>query len=183
MKESSVSRIVGGAVLGAAAGAVGTAAMDLLLYRRYRRADGGNDSLWRWEFAGGVTGWDGASAPGKVGQELERVVIRHPPPDSWARATTNVVHWATGVGWGLQYGVLASMRSQHPWIRAVALGPAAWLSSYVILPLTGVYQPIWKYDAKTLRDDLSAHLVFGAVTSLVDAVLTRGKLSGPRTSS
>jgi hypothetical protein len=26
-----------------------------------------------------------------------------------------------------------------------------------------VYEPIWRYDARTLGDDLSAHLVFGAV--------------------
>ena len=39
--------------LRAVAGVIGTAAMDLLLYRRYRR-DSGKDSLWRWEFAGAV---------------------------------------------------------------------------------------------------------------------------------
>jgi hypothetical protein len=39
--------------LGAVAGVVGTAAMDPLLYRRYRR-EGGKASVWRWEFAGAV---------------------------------------------------------------------------------------------------------------------------------
>jgi hypothetical protein len=53
------------------------------------------------------------------------------------------------------------------------LGPVAWLSSYVVLPLAGVYQPIWKYDARALADDLSAHVVFGVVTSAVFAALTR----------
>ena len=159
-------------VRGAVAGAVGTAAMDLLLYRRYRRGDG-KDSLVQWEFAGGVMGWDEASAPGQLGHKLLRLVIRRPPPDSWARSTTNLVHWATGLGWGLQYGVLASRTSRHPWMRAVALGPAAWLSSYAILPLARVYKPIWQYDARTLADDLSAHLVFGAVTSAAFATITK----------
>jgi hypothetical protein len=36
-----------------------------------------------------------------------------------------------------------------------------WASDYVTLPLAGVYQPIWEYDAQTLYKDLSAHLVFG----------------------
>jgi hypothetical protein len=37
----------------AVAGVVGTAAMDHLLYRRYRHEDG-KDSPSRWEFAGAV---------------------------------------------------------------------------------------------------------------------------------
>ena len=86
---------------GALAGAAGTAAMDSVLYRRYRRA-GGKDSFWNWEFASGVSN----------------------------------------------------------------LGSS-------ILPLLSVYQPIWKYDAKTLGDDLSAHLVFGTATSAVFAAFSR----------
>jgi len=158
--------------VGALSGAVGTAAMDLLLYRRYRR-DGGKDSAWFWESAEGVHSWDAASAPGQLGAKVERLVTRRPPPDRWARTTTNAVHWATGVGWGLQYGVLAGRRSQHPLVRALALGPAVWLAGYVVLPLAGVYKPIWDYDARTLGKDLSAHLLYGAATSAAFAALTR----------
>lgn len=158
--------------IGALAGATGTATMDLVLYLRYRR-DGGQDSLWQWEFAQRVTSWDEASAPGQLGEKLERLVIGRRPPDAWARATTNLVHWATGIGWGLQYAVLASRTSSHPLLRALGLGPSAWLASYAILPLVKVYKPIWEYDAPTLGDDLSAHLVFGTTTSAVFAALTR----------
>jgi hypothetical protein len=160
--------------LGALAGAAGTAAMDLVLYRRYRRG-GGEDSLWQWEFAGGVTNWDQASGPGKVGEKLERLVTGQQPPDDWARPTTNLVHWATGISWGIQYGVLAVQTSRFGLIRALALGPTAWLASYVVLPLLNVYKPIWEYDAPTLRDDLSAHLVFGMATSAVFAALSRSQ--------
>jgi len=157
---------------GAVAGAAGTAAMDLVLYGRYRRG-GGEDSLWQWEFADGVTNWEQASARGKLGEKVERFVTGQQPPDEWARPTTNLVHWATGTGWGVLYGLVASTTSSLGLIRALALGPTAWLASYVILPLAKVYQPIWEYDARTLRDDLSAHLVFGAVTSAVFAALSR----------
>jgi hypothetical protein len=160
--------------LGALAGAAGTAAMDLLLYRRYKRA-GGHDSLWQWEFAGDVTSWDKASAPGQLGHKLLRLCMGHEPPEDWARATTNLMHWATGIGWGIQYGALVSRTSRLPLIRALALGPTAWLASYVILPLVKVYRPIWEYDARTLGDDLSAHLVFGTATSAVFAGLTRSE--------
>ena len=149
---------------GAVAGAAGTAAMDLLLYGRYRRG-GGKDSLWQWEFAERGDELGQASAPGQVGRKLEQLATRSPPPETWARTTTNVVHWATGIGWGVQYGVLAGRATRHPRLRALALGPSAWLSSYVLLPLAKVYKPIWEYDAKTLGDDLSAHLVFGTATS------------------
>ncbi|MET0325420.1 MAG: hypothetical protein ABW219_09375 [Ilumatobacteraceae bacterium] len=161
-------------VAGAVAGAAGTVAMDLLLYGRYRRG-GGKDRLWGWESAADVTSWDEASAPGQVGQKLERLVLRRPPADRWARTSTNVMHWATGIGFGVQYGALAAVTSRRPWIRALAVGPAAWLTGYAVLPLAGVYQPIWKYDARTLADDLSAHLVFGGVTSAVFAALAGGR--------
>lgn len=157
-------------VVGAMSGAAGTAAMDLLLYRRYRR-DGGNDSFWTWESAKSVGSWDEASAPGQVGRKLEKLVARRSPPESWARPTTNAVHWATGIGWAAQYGVLAGKPFRHRWLLGLALGPAVWLSSYVVLPLAKVYKPIWKYDAAVLAKDLSAHMVYGTVTSAAYAAL------------
>ena len=157
--------------LGALSGAVGTAAMDLLLYRRYRR-EGGTDSAWPWESAEGVTTWDAAPAPGQLGEKVGRLVTGRTPPPRWARPTTNAVHWATGVGWGIQYAALAGRPSQHPVIRALALGPVAWLAGYVVLPLAKVYKPIWDYDAPTLAKDLSAHLVYGAAASCAFAALT-----------
>lgn len=48
-----------------------------------------------------------------------------------------------------------------------ALGAALWSSDYVTLPFAGVYKPIWRYDARTLAKDLSAHLFFGTVTDVV----------------
>ena len=45
------------------------------------------------------------------------------PPEEWARPATNIVHWATGAGWGAAYGALASATSRHPWARALAFGP------------------------------------------------------------
>ena len=44
-------------------------------------------------------------------------------------------------------------------------GAAVWAGGYVVLPLLGVYKPIWKYDLETLEKDLSAHLVFGTATA------------------
>lgn len=57
--------------------------------------------------------------------------------------------------------------------RTRLLGPVAWLSGYVVLPLAKVYQPIWKYDTKTLAQDLAVHIVYGAAASTAFAVLAR----------
>src|SRR5262245_1851745 len=107
-------------VAGAVAGAVGTAAMDLVWYRRYKR-EGGNSELWEVELGAGVASWSDASAPGQLGRKALRAVLGEDPPDAWARPTTNVVHWATGIAWGIQYGLLASRTSRFPQLRAVAL--------------------------------------------------------------
>lgn len=156
---------------GMIAGAIGTAAMDLLWYRRYRR-QGGRARFLRWESGGDITTWDAASGPGQVGRKLEELLTGNTPPDTWARPTTNAVHWATGVGWGLNYAVARTLFTRSGSL-AVALGPAAWLTSYAILPLIKVYEPIWRYDARTLGKDLTAHLVYGLTTSSVFAIATR----------
>jgi len=54
------------------------------------------------------------------------------------------VHWATGVGWGVQYSALAVITSRLRWARALALGPVVWLLGDVVLPLAKVYNPIWE---------------------------------------
>jgi hypothetical protein len=147
--------------LGAAAGAVGTAAMDLLLFSRYKRG-GGREGLFAWETSEEVGKWDDASAPGQVGRKAVRAITGHDLSDEWARPITNLVHWATGVAWGTQYGLVSDVKGPRAWKRGMAFGTLVWLTDYVVLPLAGVYKPIWEYDARTLVRDLTAHLAYGA---------------------
>jgi len=56
---------------------------------------------------------------------------------------------------------------------AASFGAAVWAAGYVLLPAGGLYRPIWKYDAKTLASDLSAHLAYGAGTGAAFWVLAR----------
>jgi hypothetical protein len=144
--------------------------MDLWQYLRYRRGDG-KEGFWRWELAGDVMSWEQASAPGRLGGKALHSIMGEEPPDEWARPATNLVHWATGVGWGALYGAVASVAPRQSPARAIALGPTAWLSSYAVLPLAKVYEPIWRYDVRTLADDLLAHTVYGVVTSAVFEVI------------
>lgn len=58
-----------------------------------------------------------------------------------------------------------SLREPRP-VYGLPFGVGVWATGYVVLPEAGLYKPIWKYDAKTLARDLSAHLAYGAGTGV-----------------
>lgn len=169
---------LGAVARGAVAGAVGTLAMDAVWYLRYRRG-GGTQPFAQWEFSTGLSSWDGAPAPALVGKRLYEGLFQRELGARWAGVTNNITHWATGIGWGVQYGLFASSVSS-PRARAIAassLGPAVWGASYVVLPAAKLYQPIWDYGVKTLTRDLTAHMAFGSGTATAFRML-RGERSG-----
>ena len=157
---------LGSIARGVLAGAAGTLAMDLVWFRRYRKG-GGTDGFVDWEFSAGTKSYEDAPAPAQVGKRaVEGIFDTELAPES-AALMSNAVHWATGIGWGALYGIVAgSTRSAHPALGAV-LGPAAWTNSYLMLGLAKLYKPMWEYDAKTLGRDLGAHAVFGLATATV----------------
>jgi hypothetical protein len=150
-------------IRGVGASAVGTLAMDALLYRRYR-GDGGQTAFVPWETSDGVDSWDGAPAPALVAKRMLETVTKHDVPSRYARTLNNVTHWGFGLATGAAYGLLAESRKPSVWY-GLPFGAAVWAAGYVVLPVLGAYQPIWKYGLKTLEKDLSAHLVFGAATA------------------
>jgi len=172
MTRSARVTPVGAVARGLLAGAVGTAAMDTLLFARYRR-NGGNSSAAEWELSAGVTSWEEAPAPAHVGKRLVEGLFGTELPPSRAPLVNNVMHWAYGIFNGAQYGIVAGSLPT-PRIRyGLAFGATVWAGDYVILPAAGLYKPIWEYDAKTLADDLSAHLVYGLATATALRLLTR----------
>ena len=160
--------MIGRVVRGAVAGLAGTVAMDLVWYRRYR-AGGGEGGFADWEVTQDVASWDEAPAPAQMGRKLVQAVGRDVPLER-AAALTNLMHWAYGTSWTVGYGLVLRRR---PWWAGPAFGATVWASDYVTLPLAGVYQPIWTYDAGTLWQDLSAHLVFGAAADATLRLLDR----------
>jgi hypothetical protein len=58
-------------------------------------------------------------------------------------------------------------------VRRLAAGAVAGAAGTARSSRWWAYKPIWAYDAQTLANDLSAHLVFGSTTSAVFAALTR----------
>lgn len=164
---------LGALVKGAVAGAVGTLAMDLIWYRRYKQS-GGEDSFVDWEFSAGTKSYDEAGAPAQVGKRFVEGLFDTELEPSTAAWMNNGVHWGTGVGWGALYGLVAGSVASPKVLFGLGLGPTAWISSYVVLPLAKLYQPLWEYDARTLGKDLSAHLVFGAASAAAFRALTTG---------
>jgi hypothetical protein len=149
---------------GLVAGAIGTAAMDTLLFTRYRRA-GGTSRFLDWEFSKGLASWEQAPAPAQVGRRLFEGLFERRLPPTRARLVNNVMHWAYGALNGAQYGIVASSLPRSRIRYGLPFGAIVWAGDYVILPAAKLYEPIWKYDVKTLGDDLSAHLTYGLATA------------------
>jgi uncharacterized membrane protein YagU involved in acid resistance len=91
--------------------------------------------------------------------------LGHEVPARYARLLNNATHWGFGLANGAGYGLLIGSRRKPKVWFGPPFGAAVWIGGYVVLPLLGVYKPIWKYDLDTLRKDLSAHLVFGTATA------------------
>lgn len=159
-------------LVGIVAGAFGTVVMDLVWFARYR-VGGGDSTVLSWEFSSRLDSWDGAPAPALVGRSLVETMTRHPLAPRHAATTNNVVHWGYGMLLGATYGVLGWAALGHNPVWGLGFGLIVWLSSYITLPLMGLYRPIWAYDARTLFKDLTAHLAFGLGTSVAFALLAR----------
>jgi hypothetical protein len=150
-------------VAGTLAGAVGTACMDAVRYARYRQG-GGTDSALAWEFPP-VKTWPQAPAPGQVAKRVIEGFTQRELPDRWAWLTSTVMHWGYGSSAAAGYGIVVGSLRRPRLVYGPPYGAAVWLSSYVVLPEAGLYKPIWDYDVKTLSEDLTAHLAYGAGTA------------------
>ncbi|HWF51456.1 MAG TPA: hypothetical protein VG294_12525 [Solirubrobacteraceae bacterium] len=157
---------------GLAAGAVGTAAMDLLWFYRYKKG-GGEDGFLAWEFSSGLSSWDEAPAPAQVGRRLFEGIFQREIPAEKAGLVNNITHWGYGMLGALQYGIVAGSLKSPKVVYGLPFGATVWGSGYVVLPLAHLYKPIWQYDAQTLAKDLSAHLVYGLTTAAAFDALSR----------
>ena len=157
-------------VRGAVAGAAGIVAMDCVGYARYR-STGGDQQPLQWEF-GGPSTWDAVAAPAQVGRRLYEGYLQRPLDERWARLTNNVMHWGYGIGWGTLFGVVAASVARQRIAFGPVFGATVWASSYVSLPLAGLYKPIWKYSVTELAPDLVGHLAYGTATGAAFRLLS-----------
>ena len=162
---------LGAVARGLIAGIVGTAAMDALLFARYRR-DNGDTAFAAWEFSLAISDWSEAPAPAQVGQRIVEGLFQRAIPTSRAALVNNITHWGYGILGAVQFGVVAESLRRPRVVYGLPFGATVWAASYVVLPATKLYQPIWEYDRATLAKDLSAHLVYGVATAAALRLLT-----------
>jgi len=171
--KRNAAAVVAGAVRGALSGMAGTAAMDLIQYGRYR-AGGGDQPFAEYEFRG-VSDWDHAPVPAQAGRLFAKTFFGMYLPDDKANPVNNFMHWSYGIAWGTAAGALAAATGQRSARWGPVFGTTVWLSDYITLPLLHLYEPIWRYDPKTLARDWADHVVYGAATGAALQLL-----GGPR---
>jgi len=170
--ERSTITPLGAVIRGLAAGAIGTAAMDTLLFARYRRA-GGESDFAAWEFSADLSGWEQAPAPAQVGKRVVEGLFSNKLPASRAALVNNITHWAYGMLGGAQYGIVVGSLRVSRILYGLPFGASVWATGYVVLPAAKLYKPIWEYDRETLAKDLAAHLVYGLGTATAFRLLSR----------
>ncbi|MFF2503604.1 hypothetical protein ACFVTY_09565 [Streptomyces sp. NPDC058067] len=165
------------AAAGLLAGAVGTVCLDAVHYLKYRRG-GGTDSPVAWEFAP-VECWEKAPAPGQVAKRVIEGFTQRELPDRSAWLVSTVAHWGYGSGLGAVYGIVAGSLPVPRPAYGVPFGITVFAGDYVLLPVAGLYKPIWEYGAKVVALDLGAHLAYGAAVGSAFWLLATAMTAAP----
>jgi hypothetical protein len=113
-----------------------------------------------------------APAPGQAARRVIEGFTQRKLPDRSAWLTSTIAHWAYGSAAGAMYGILAGSARRPLPAYGLPFGAAVFANDYLALPVAGLYQPIWTYDAKTLAWDLSGHLAYGTGTATTVWLLT-----------
>ncbi len=163
---------LGAVVGGLLAGALGTVALDVVNYIQYR-AGGGQDAPMSWETAAGLDSWDDAPVPAQVGRRVVEGLLQRELPASSARTVNSITHWAYGMVWGVEYGILAGSTHKRRAGWGPVFGSLVWLTSYAVLPMIKLYKPIWEYDSTTLAKDWAGHLAYGTATAVAFRAISK----------
>ena len=170
MARSRLSPL-GALARGLVAGTVGTAAMDLVQFARYKLG-GGEERLLAWEFSAGLKDWEHAPAAAQIGKRIVEGVFQRQLPPERAALSNNLTHWGYGIAWGGLFGLVESSLHSPRLRHGLVLGATVWTTSYIVLPLARLYRPIWEYDAKVLAKDLGDQLVYGVSAAAADDLLS-----------
>ena len=118
--------------------------------------------------------WSETPEPAQVGQRIAEGVFHRDVPLERAGTVTNVMHWLYGSSWGAVYGVIQES-VRRPVVSGVTLTGAVMAADYTLLPAMKLYEPPWRYPARTLAKDFATHLVHGLAIAgayrALDAVL------------
>jgi hypothetical protein len=153
---------VAGLTLGVGAGVIGTTGMtalqELTILARKARSNGAAPMQEPDDDP-----WSHAPAPAQVAKKMLEAVFHKDVHADRIKLLTNLTHWGYGTGLGVMYGLVQRKLPfrGRPLVRGPLYGASAWAMSYAMLVPMGLYEPPWRYPAKTIAKDLSYHLVFG----------------------
>lgn len=137
MSDQQLSPL-GALATGAVAGAVGVLATDLIWWAR-ARLDGSDQSFVDYEFSTGSTSdYDETATPAKVGRRVAEDLLDEDLPPEYAGPMNDIVHWATGLGYGAVHGLVFGSTDQPKIRHGLATGLGAFANSYTMLPLMGL---------------------------------------------
>ncbi len=136
------------ALLGLAAGVVGTAAMT-------------SAQVWLYGFTGG----EASEAPAKVGERILSglgVKLRK----EQRPALNTAMHVLYGASWGKAFGLVWGRGERPPGpVQGLVFGANVWATSLAMLPALGLADAPWRQPPASLAQDLGFHLVYGTVTA------------------
>jgi hypothetical protein len=161
------TKVNGGSVAGlrrgVIAGVIGTTGMtalqELAILARKARSNGSA----RAEGTVDDDPWSHAPAPAQVAKRILETVFHEEVHADRIKLLTNLTHWGYGTSLGVVYGLVGRKLTpgRRPIVQGPLYGTGAWAMSYAMLVPMGLYEPPWRYPAKTIAKDLSYHLVFG----------------------
>ena len=108
-----------------------------------------------------VERWQQAPAPAKVAKRILEGVFGADVPAEKIPLLTQAMHWLYGSALGGVYGLVQGTIRANTVAAGLGFGAGAWALSYAQLVPMGIYEPPWRYPARTLGVDLSYHLVYG----------------------
>ncbi|MBF5045963.1 hypothetical protein FGE12_26360 [Aggregicoccus sp. 17bor-14] len=98
------------------------------------------------------------------------------------QAASQLVHLGYGAAWAAAFALgQRGGRSRAPLLRGALFGAAQWaFGFFVLMPALGVTRPAWRQRPRELGVNLSAHLLYGAVTALVSEEMQQQRQRTPR---
>lgn len=172
-----------GALLGAAGGVVGLAAMGGVM-RAATRLLAGNpqDNKERQQgpeehpsisLVGPQHEPDEASTAA-VGRILYTRLAGHPPADATRARLSTGVHWSYGVLMAAGYGMLRAGRPGFDVLGGLAFAVGLWaIGDELIVPLLGLSDAPQAYPARHHAQALAGHLAYGVATAATTQRLAR----------
>lgn len=165
----NLEKILTRALVGAAGGVAGLAAMRLAMKASSRAIERVAPPSTR---AGGNSE---QAVTEKIGGTIYRILAGHPPSEVTTERLGTAVHWSFGVAMAAGYGLVrGGPRRGIDAFGGLAFGKLLWLvGDELAVPLLGLAKAPWKYPLRAHVTPLFGHLAYGLATAAATQTLAR----------